>query len=400
MQQPSAGHNLPLPQVGERPSFELARRRRSQQAVNELLTRAGIVVGGAHPWDLRVHDERFYDRVLSQNSLGLGESYMEGWWDCERIDELAFRILKTRIDKRLKTDWRLAVATIGAKLTNRQTPQKSTKVAKVHYDLGNAFFERMLGSSMVYSCAYWKDATTLDEAQEAKLDLICRKLDLGKGDKLLDIGCGWGGLARHAAERYGCSVTGITISERQYEYAREFCRGLPVHVLLMDYRSQDLEKLGPFDKVASVGMFEHVGAKNYLPFMRIAHRLLKDRGVFLLQTIGQHGSTVVDLWVDKYIFPNSRLPNPVEIAKATAGLFVLEDWQNIGADYDRTLMAWHRNFEAYAHSRDFSYDRKFYRMWRYYLLTFAACFRVRDRTELWQVAFSKGGVPGGVVPVR
>jgi cyclopropane-fatty-acyl-phospholipid synthase len=399
MDHPSIDERLPLPRI-RRPSLSLARRSKSERVLGEVLARAGVTLGGGERWDIRVLHERFYDRVLSQGSMGLGESYMDGWWECERIDELAFRLLRAHAERAVKKDWRIGLAALGAKLTNQQTIRRATQVARVHYDLGNSFFQRMLGPTMAYSCAVWKGVSTLDEAQTQKFDLICRKLDLRRGDRLLDIGCGWGGLARHAAEHYGCSVTGITISEKQHEYATESGRGLPIRVLLADYRSPELQKLEPFDKIVSVGMFEHVGAKNYAAFMQVAHGMLKERGLFLLQCIGHQGSIGFDPWINRYIFPNSHLPNAGEVAGASSDSFVLEDWQNLGADYDKTLMAWHANFEAYAHSADFNYDRRFYRMWRYYLLICAGSFRTRSRTQLWQIVLSKGGIPGGYATVR
>jgi cyclopropane-fatty-acyl-phospholipid synthase len=400
MAQPSVDDHLPLAEVDRRSTSQVQPQSKSQRALTQVFAQAGITFGGSEPWDMRILDERFYARALSQGSLGLGESYMEGWWECDRIDEMAARVMDASSEESLKRDWRLVLAVLSAKYTNQQTMRRSTEVAKVHYDLGNSFFERMLGTTMMYSCAVWKGATTLDEAQTNKLDLICKKLDLRKGETLLDIGCGWGGLARHAAERYGVKVTGVTISEKQHEYAAAFCRGLPVDIVLTDYRAPAVEKLGPFDKIVSVGMFEHVGEKNYAAYMALVHRLLKDRGLFLLQSVGHQGSIGFDPWVNRYIFPGSRLPSAREITRAMSDLFILEDWQNLGADYDKTLMAWHANFEAYAHSRDFPYDRRFYRMWRYYLLMCAGSFRIRWRTQLWQIALSKRGVLGGYASPR
>jgi cyclopropane-fatty-acyl-phospholipid synthase len=400
MDHPSLDDRLPLTKVDRRSHLAVPRLAKGQKALTEVFARAGITFGGNEPWDMRILDERFYARALSQGSMGLGESYIEGWWECDRVDEMAVHVLNASSEESLKRDWRLVLSVLSAKYFNLQTMGRSGEVAKVHYDLGNSFFQRMLGKSMQYSCARWNNATTLDEAQTNKLDLICKKLDLRRGETLLDIGCGWGGLARHAAEHYGCTVTGITISERQFEYAREWCRGLPVTIRLTDYRAPAVAELGPFDKIVSVGMFEHVGEKNYAAYMAIVHRLLKDRGLFLLQSIGHQSSIGFDPWINKYIFPNSRLPSANEITRAITNMFVMEDWQNVGADYDRTLMAWHTNFEAFAASDDFPYDRRFYRMWRYYLLVCAGVFRVRWRTQLWQIALSKGGVPGGYASAR
>jgi cyclopropane-fatty-acyl-phospholipid synthase len=220
-----------------------------------------------------------------------------------------------------------------------------------------------------------------------KLDLICRKLQLRPGEKLLEIGCGWGGLARHAAQHYGVEVVGITVSREQQSLARERCAGLPVDIRLMDYR--DLE--GKFDKLVSVGMFEHVGPKNYPAYFDAAFRLMEDDGLFLLHTIGiDETSSTTDPWIDKYIFPNGKLPSAAEIAAALDGRFLIEDWHNFGQDYDRTLMAWWERFDAAWPNLEARYGQRFYRMWKYYLLCCAGFFRSRQG-QLWQLVLSKRG---------
>lgn len=218
------------------------------------------------------------------------------------------------------------------------------------------------------------------------MDLICRKLGLNEGTRLLDIGCGWGGLARHAARNYGCHVVGITVSEKQRSYAAESCRGLPVKILLQDYR--DLTER--FDRIVSVGMLEHVGAKNYRRYMRTVFRSLRDGGVFLCQSIaGNWHRAYTDPWITKYIFPNSMLPSAGQMAQAAERLFVLEDLQNLGADYERTLLAWERNFARSWNRFEARYGERFYRMWRFYLLSCAGAFRARG-LQVYQVLFSKG----------
>jgi len=245
----------------------------------------------------------------------------------------------------------------------------------------------MLDSGMTYTCGYWQNATTLDEAQEAKLDLICRKLELEPGMRVLDIGCGWGSFARYAAEHYGAAVTGLTISGEQAEMAKEHCRGLPVDILLQDYR----EVSGTFDRVLSIGMFEHVGYKNYRTYMEITRRCLKDDGIALIQTIGGNRSTTAsNPWLSKYIFPNSMLPSIAQIGAAMEGIFVMEDWHNFGPHYDKTLMAWYANFEnAWPKHRD-RYGERFYRMWKFYLLSCAGTFRSR-LNQLWQITMTPPG---------
>lgn len=332
--------------------------------------------------------------------LGIGESYVRGWWECSRIDELACRVLSHGLLAHVKNGWSTIFADLSRRVLNLQSERNAHEVADKHYDVGNEFFESILGPTMVYSCAYWKNAADLDQAQANKLELVCRKLELERSDSLLDIGCGWGSLAKHAAQNHGCRVTGITISRKQFDYASRLCEGLPIKILLTDYRAESLRSHGPFSKIVSVGMFEHVGAKNYRRFMEIAHALLSSGGLFLLHTIGTHGATGHDAWINRHVFPNGELPSLASIARAIDGLFVMEDWHNFGADYDKTLMAWYENLEKRACPHGFAMDRAFYRTWRYFLLACAGSFRARNVNQLWQIVLSKGGVPDGYLSVR
>jgi cyclopropane-fatty-acyl-phospholipid synthase len=336
-----------------------------------------------------------FRRVLAQGTLGAGESYMDGWWDCDRLDEMMYRIFGARIDSELPS-LRHVLAGLRARLLNPQTPRRSFTVGEQHYDIGDDLYERMLDARMIYSCAYWRVARDLEAAQEAKLDLVCRKLGLRAGMRVLDIGCGWGGAAQFAAQRYGVNVTGITISRHQAEAARQRCRGLPVNILLEDYRSLT----GQFDRIFSVGMFEHVGVRNYDTFFQTARRLLVPDGLFLLHTIGSNESvTANDPWVERYIFRNSMLPSMAQITQAADGLWVIEDWHGFGVDYDRTLLAWYERFERRWPELAEKYGERFRRMWRFWLLGSAASFRAR-RTQLWQIVMSPYGVPGGYSEVR
>jgi cyclopropane-fatty-acyl-phospholipid synthase len=355
-----------------------------------LLALADVTVDGPRPWDIRVRDRRLFARVFAEGSLGLGEAYMDGWWECERLDEFFHRVLAAELDTRVEP-WRDAFRVLRARILNLQRPGRAFQIGRRHYDIGNELFARMLDRRMTYSCGYWKDATTLDAAQEAKLDLVCRKLGLGPGMRVLDIGCGWGGTARFAAERYGASVVGVTVSVEQARLASERCAGLPVEIRLEDYRAVR----GTFDRVLSIGMFEHVGYKNYDTFMRVVRERLAPDGLFLLHTIGGNRSLKKnDPWTERYIFPNSMLPSAPQIASAIEGRFVLEDWHGFGPDYDRTLMAWHANVERHWPELAGAYDERFHRMWRYFLLSSAGGFRAR-KTQLWQLVLSPGGVPGG-----
>lgn len=355
--------------------------------LEELASRAGVEFNGNSPWDIQVHNPDLFDRVLAQGSLGLGEAYMDEWWDAKALDELFYRLMKIDASRKLvgRAKLRLGLVALRQSVFNLQTGSRAFQVAKEHYDIGNDVFEAMLDSSMSYSCGYWQRAENLEEAQFNKLDLICKKLELLPGETLLDIGCGWGGLARHAAQHYGAEVVGVTISREQQKLARKRCAGLPVVIELMDYR--DLQ--GRYDKVASVGMFEHVGTKNYGAYFDTVNRVLKDNGLFLLHTIGAHRSApATDPWLDKYIFPNGKLPSAPEITTALQHCFLIEDWHNFGRDYDRTLMAWWHRFNAAWPQLEARYGKRFYRMWKYYLMCCAGYFR-SGRGQLWQLVLAK-----------
>jgi cyclopropane-fatty-acyl-phospholipid synthase len=369
---------------------------KSKDIATGLFSRAGIEVGGSDPWDIIVHNEDFYNRVLSQGSLGLGESYMDGWWDCEQLDEFFYHVLQTDIESQVKQNWRLLVNVLWVRLFNMQSKKRAFEIGERHYDIGNDLFVKILDKWMTYSCGYWQKADSLDEAQEQKLELICRKIGLQPGMKILDVGCGWGSFARYAAEKYQVEVVGVTVSGEQVELARILCKDLPVEIRLQDYRDIN-EK---FDRIVSVGMIEHVGYKNYRTFMELTYRCLKNEGLFLLQTIGGNQSrTSVDPWINKYIFPNGMLPSINQLGKAIEGLFVMEDWHSFGTDYDKTLMAWYRNFEKSWGELKANYDERFHRMWRYYILSCAGSFRAR-KNQLWQIVLSKNGIPGGYNSVR
>jgi len=361
---------------------------------NEMLTRAGITVNGPHPFDIQVKHPDFFKRVLQEGSLGLGESFMDGWWDCERLDIFFNKVIRAGLEKQLPHHLKDTLRIAAARLVNLQSKKRAWIVGKEHYDLGNDLFSRMLDEHMQYSCGYWKEATTLSEAQDAKLRMICDKLHMEPGMTLLDIGCGWGGLAEYAARNYGVSVHGVTISAEQQKMAQDRCTGLDVTILLQDYRDLDMQ----FDRIVSVGMFEHVGPKNYATYFDVADRNLKPEGIFLLHTIGSNKTgNSVDPWIDKYIFPNGCLPSIRQIADASESHFVMEDWHNFGADYDKTLMAWHERFLACWPEIADNYSERFKRMFSYYLNACAGAFRARD-IQLWQVVFSRGVENGLRVP--
>jgi cyclopropane-fatty-acyl-phospholipid synthase len=321
---------------------------------------------------------------------------MDGWWGCEAVDQLFDKMLRAELHQKVRMPLLQKASILMGRLSNMQTQQRSKRVVDEHYDSGNDIILSFLDPYKQYSCGYFKGTYDLDKAQEQKLDLICKKLMLSGKDRILDIGCGYGGFARFAAERYGCEVTGISPSKEQMEYAKEFCKDLPVRIVQSDYRDFG----GSFTKVLSVGMIEHVGYKNYRRLMEMVAECLEGNGLFLLQTIGGNTSTITgDQWFMRYIFPNSMLPSARQITEAVEGLFVLEDLHNFGDYYDLTLMAWNKNFtENWSHFEG-RYDDKVFRMWTYYLRHFAGTFRAR-MNQLWQFVFSKKGIPGGYPSIR
>ena len=379
-------------------SDTLVQSKRVPKLIHDMLFKAGVAVNGTKPHDLIIHDERLFDLVMSQGSLGLGEAYVQQWWDCHRLDQLMTRLMTLDMDEHTKAwnkmQW--VILALREKILNLQSPARAFQVGEQHYNTGNDLFEAMLDPLMIYSCGYWAKARTLEQAQLQKLDMICQKLELKPGDKLLDIGCGWGGLAWYAATHYQVQVMGITVSKEQQQYARVKCDGLPVSIELIDYRHLS----GQYDKIVSVGMFEHVGTKNYPVFFETVQRLLKPDGLFLLHSIGGFDKTeATDPWIDKYIFPNGKIPSPTEMVQHIEGRLVIEDWHNFGMDYDRTLMAWHDRFEAAWPSLRNKYDEKFHRMWRYYLLTCAGYFRSR-KGHLWQLVLSHRARPATYRSIR
>ncbi|WP_062309856.1 cyclopropane fatty acyl phospholipid synthase [Polynucleobacter sinensis] len=366
--------------------------------IQEIFNSVGIVINGSNPWDIQILNERAFNLILSKWSLGLGEGYMRGYWDCLDLEGFLYRLLKHDHNEKIRgfANFNLLYEVMRAKLLNLQSKSRAFMVGQHHYDVGQDVFAAMLDKEMMYSCAYWEHAHDLDKAQLDKMELICRKLQLKAGESLLEIGCGWGGFARYAAQNYGVRVLGVTISQEQYRIAKQKCGGENVEILLSDYR--DLE--GQFDKIVSIGMFEHVGEKNYQKYFSVASRLLADNGIFLLHTIGSDVTTLrTDPWIEKYIFPNGKIPSIGEIGIASEGHFIVEDLQNIGLDYEKTLLAWHQKFISSWPSLSYKYDSVFYRMWIYYLLGCAAYFKSRQG-QLWQLVFTKRNFSGVYRSIR
>lgn len=374
-----------------------------KQIIQDLLDEAGIIINGDRAWDITIHNEQFYQRIAHNTDLALGEAYMNNWWDCLDLDQFFYRIFKANLEKKALAHPKFWRNTLNHALFrgirrffNYQTKDKARLVGEQHYDIGNDLYKLMLDKRLVYTCAYWDNAQTLDAAQEKKLELTCQKLHLRPGMRVLDIGCGWGSFAKYAAEQYGVSVVGVTISKKQIDLGHQLCAGLPIELRLQDYRDLLQEKAGQFDRIVSLGMFEHVGYKNYRLYMQVAEHCLKDDGLFLLHTIGSNRSNTAasSHWINTYIFPNSQLPSIAQIGSAIEEKFVMEDWHNFGIHYDKTLMAWYKNFNDNWDLLKQAYSERFRRMWNYYLLSCAASFRAR-KMQLWQVVLSKYGEPNG-----
>jgi len=362
--------------------------RRAAQMVRDLLASAGVTVGGDAPWDIHVHDERLYARVLREGSIGAGDAYIEGWWDSPALDQMMDRVMRGRVDVAVRDSWTLLAHAVKARLFNLQALH-AFEPGERHYDIGNDLYRAMLGERMMYTCAYWRDAETLDQAQDAKLDLVCRKNGLRKGMRILDLGCGWGGFAAFAAERYGAEVVGMTVSREQVAWAREHFAGMPIDIRLDDYRNAT----GTYDAVVSIGLMEHVGPKNYRSYMQLVARCLAPGGVAFIHTIGGNRARAqLDAWFHKHIFPNAVLPTLGQLGTAMEDILVPEDMQNIGEHYDRTLMVWWENFERAWPELRARYGEPFYRMWKFYILTSAAGFRARQ-FQLYQIVATPLGAP-------
>lgn len=361
--------------------------------LESLLAIADIRIDGDRPWDIQVHDEKLFPRIFADGPLGFGEGYMDGWWDCERLDDMACRVCRAELYRHFRplTDMFYFLA---ARLMGRGGGRRGNELGERHYDLGLDLFRAMLGKRMMYSCAYWRDAETLDEAQDRKLDLIARKLQLEPGMKVLDIGCGWGGAIHYFAEKYGVSGVAVTPSSDQYEAARALCSGLPVEIRQQDYREVDER----FDRVYSIDMIGHVGRKNYKTYMERVRRCLAPEGLSLVQTIGTNSRAVnTDPWVKRYIFPDSDVPTAKQLMEAAQDVLLMEDWHSFPQDYDRTFMCWYENLSAAREGFRDQYDERFFRMWRYFLLCAAGGFRSRIN-QIWQIVFSVKGTAEGYSP--
>lgn len=375
----------------------------ARKIVTDTFSRAGVRINGNNPWDIRVNNDRFFSKAL-RGSLGFGESYMDGDWDTDELDALFRRIMRMKLTRSPLVILNRVWNEIRARITNIQSRSGSRAIAEAHYDLDHRLYQEFLGPYNQYTCCFFNQAKTLEAAEIEKLEMLCDKLGLTAEDKVLDIGCGWGGFAKYAAETRGCSVTGVSISKEQIAYARDYTAGLPVKIIEADYRDlPDMFGGQHFDKVLICGMLEHVGYKNYRTIFSIIHELLKDDGRFLLHTIGNNKTTaVVDPWIEKYIFRNSMAPSMEQLTMAFQGLLVAQDWENYGLYYAPTLAAWQQNFEdrwdaisAIESARPF--DERFRRMFNYYFLSCKAAFET-ENLYLWHIVLTKHGHGRQVYP--
>ena len=362
--------------------------RRARDICVDLLSEAGITINGSQPWDVTIHDERVWSRLLRDGTLGAGEAYVEGQWDSLALDQTIHRLQALKVVDTLRDNWMIVPHVLKARVLNLQAVRRAFGNGQHHYDIGNDLYEAMLDRRMLYTCALWSTgARTLDEAQEAKLELVCKKIGLRAGMRVLDLGCGWGGFAAYAAEHHGVEVVGLTVSREQVRFAKERYGHLPIDIRLDDYRNAS----GRYDAVVSIGLMEHVGPKNYRAYMELVDRCLAPGGVAFVHTIGGNsGRGQIDPWFDRYIFPNSALPSLVQLATAMEGIFIAEDVHNIGEDYDPTLMAWFQRFDAAWSALRAQYDDKFYRMWKFYLLASAGSFRARAQ-QLFHIVMTRRG---------
>ena len=269
--------------------------------------------------------------------------------------------------------------------TNTNTKETSPQNIQKHYDVGNDLYQRMLGPTMQYTCAYFnKEGIGLDEAEENKMDLIAKKLDLKPGLRVLDIGCGFGSMAYHLATKYDVVVTGVTLSREQVDYANTHYQHENMTITFLDYR----DVTGTYDRVYSVGMFEHVGSRNYKQYFNKCHDLLEEDGVMLLHTMGisKPNENQDKYFASTYIFPEGELPDINRITSSFSDDWRLEDFQNMGISYSKTFDAWRTNLGDWS-GLD-AYDTRFRRMWDYYLHLFAENFRCQNFL-LWQFVFTK-----------
>jgi cyclopropane-fatty-acyl-phospholipid synthase len=362
--------------------------RITELPVRRALAAADIEIDGHRPWDIRVNDPAFYLRMMPNPAFQIGQTYMDGMWDCDAIDEMVFKLIASRVYAQHEKGGVFHLRNALARVRNMQSRARAGEVALAHYDLDLDLYRGMLDETLTYTCAYWDaPGATLADAQRAKLRLICDKLELKPGQTLLDIGCGFGGLAAFAAEHYGVKTLGVTNSQQHCTVARTLYPHL--ELALMDYR--ELPALGRrFDAVASVEMIEAVGPKNFTTYFDVVSQCLAPRGAFLLQSfISPASRFVCNEWFDRYIFPNGVVPSFPQLHAASAMTFgAPTDVHELGLHYPSTLLAWDRNLRATWPRLRSRNDERFRRMWHFYLTSLAGVFRAED-LRLCQVLYRK-----------
>ena len=326
------------------------------------------------PGTSRSHDERLYQRVLRDGTLGVGETFVDGWWDCDALDQMIDKVVRADLPSTLGKSWVLVAHAVRRSLFNRQAA-RAFEVGERHYDIGNDLYRAMLGPRMVYTCAYWRRRDNLDAAQEAKLDLVCRKIGAAPGMRVLDLGCGWAGFASFAAEHYGASVVGYTVSREQVAWAKQHYGHLPIDIRLDDYRNAT----GTYDAVVSIGLMEHVGPKNHRAYMEQAVRCLAPgrRRVHPHHRRHRRAGARSIPGSRSTSSPTRSLPSLGQLATAMEGVARPRGRAQHRPALRPTLMAWWQNFDAAWPSLRDKYGDRFYRMWKYYLLVSAAYFRAR-----------------------
>ena len=354
--------------------------------VQDFLQQADIRVDGSRPWDIKICHPDFFKCIMQQGLLGLGESYMDGWWECERVDILIYKFLTGRLDEYLPIHLHNILNLFSAKLLSLKPDHVSLTSGNKEHEIGYDIFAVMLDNYMQYSCGLWREGTSLDEAQTAKLQMICEKLQLSPGMRILDLGCGWGGTAEYMARHYGVYVEGITDSTEQQKVAQARCRDLDVTIMLGDFHDCIDDQ---FDRIISLGTLQNIELRNYQAFFkRIANSLNPD-GRCLLQSIGKDQFVNhVGLWINKYIFPRGCLPSEEQIVRSTQPYLHIEDWINLGGDYDKTFMSWEKRInDAWPELKD-NYSPRFKRMLDYYLCSCAGFLRAK-KLNMWQMVFSR-----------
>mmetsp|Transcript_2643 Transcript_2643/g.5371 ORF Transcript_2643/g.5371 Transcript_2643/m.5371 type:complete len:414 (+) Transcript_2643:74-1315(+) len=373
-----------------------------QPHIAEALARYIVKVGGISDslYDhVEFHDPTAWYDIITQGNLGVAESYMHGKIKVDPLPFFLTLLNGTALGTRRKegSDYMVFFmdminlpTALAGRLFNQQTRERSTRVTKQHYDAGNDLYERMLGPSMSYTCAYWRNATTLDEAQTNKFDLIRRKLELQDGMKVADLGMGWGTAAAYMHKHGRVEVTGVSLSEEQVKWAQANLAKTGLKFVWEDYRDhcENPANVGTYDRVYSIGMLEHVGFKNHATLFKCIKRLLKPDGLAVVHTIGEPDFLPnSDPFLDKYIFPGAVIPALSSVSAAIENDFILEDFQNFGYDYAKTLAVWAVNSEAFFRDNPTAYTPEFQRMWDYYLKMCEALFELRIN-QLWHFVLS------------